>query len=102
MAPEAPVILGGGAHGARDEGGPAPCHDATVRLPSRTSSARGGNMRSLLVGLALLVAAPALAQQSVPTIPFESVPDPLKLPRDLYFGEVSGVAVNSMGSVFTL
>jgi streptogramin lyase len=59
-------------------------------------------MRSLLVGLALLVAAPALAQQSVPTIPFESVPDPLKLPRDLYFGEVSGVAVNSMGSVFTL
>ena len=37
---------------------------------------------------------------SVPEIPFRSVPDFLKLPADLYFGEVSGVAVNSKGHVF--
>ena len=59
-------------------------------------------MRGLLVGLALLVAGPALAQEKVPVIPFDSVPGPLKLPRDVYFGEVSGVAVNSMGHVFAL
>jgi hypothetical protein len=41
-----------------------------------------------------------LAQQSVPEIKFDSVPNPLKLPADLHFGEVSGVAVNSKGHVF--
>ena len=57
-------------------------------------------MRGLLVGLALLIAGPALAQEKVPVIPFDSVPNPLKLPPDLYFGEVAGVAVNSKGHVF--
>ena len=42
------------------------------------------------------------AQQSVPVIPFDSVPDPLKLPKDTYFGEMAGVAVNSRGHVFVL
>jgi sugar lactone lactonase YvrE len=41
-----------------------------------------------------------MAQQSVPEIPFESIPDPLRLPPDLYFGEATGVAVNSKGHVF--
>ena len=50
--------------------------------------------------LLLLSAAPVMAQQAAPEIPFESVPDPLKLPDDLYFGEVAGVAVNSKGHVF--
>jgi NHL repeat len=42
------------------------------------------------------------AQQSaqVPEIPYRSVPDFLKLPGDLYLGEVAGVAVNSKGHVF--
>jgi DNA-binding beta-propeller fold protein YncE len=44
--------------------------------------------------------APSQAQAVVPQIAFESVPDALKLPKDLYFGEVSGVAVNSKGHVF--
>jgi DNA-binding beta-propeller fold protein YncE len=35
-------------------------------------------------------------------IRFDSVPDPLKLPKDLYLGEVTGVAVNSKGNVFVL
>src|SRR5690242_18365300 len=58
-------------------------------------------MKQLLVGL-LLFASPALAQQTVPTIAFESVPNPLRLPRNVYFGEVSGVALNSKGHVFVL
>jgi DNA-binding beta-propeller fold protein YncE len=41
-----------------------------------------------------------MAQESVPEIPFESIPEPLKLPSDLYFGEATGVAVNSKGHVF--
>ena len=42
----------------------------------------------------------AAAQQSVPEIPFDSTPDLLKLPNDLYLGEASGVAVNSKGHIF--
>jgi DNA-binding beta-propeller fold protein YncE len=42
-----------------------------------------------------------LAQgQDVPEIPFDSVPDFLKLPPDMYLGETAGVAVNSKGHVF--
>jgi hypothetical protein len=56
--------------------------------------------------IALLFAAlvlPVLAAADpvdVPEIRFRSVPDFLKLPNDLYLGEVSGVAVNSHGHVF--
>lgn len=47
-----------------------------------------------------LVAASLFGQQSpVPEIRYRSVPDFLKLPPDLYFGEVAGVAVNSKGHV---
>lgn len=57
-------------------------------------------MRAVLTLLVVLAAAPGFAQQSVPDIPFESVPDFLKLPDGVNFGEVSGVAVNSRGHVF--
>ena len=46
-----------------------------------------------------LHAPPALAQQ-VKEIPFESVPNALKLPPNLYLGEVSGVTLDSMGHIF--
>src|ERR1700689_4485633 len=59
-------------------------------------------MKHWLVGLLLLAASPALAQQTVPVIPFDSVPNPLKLPPNMYFGEASGVSVNSKGHVFVL
>jgi DNA-binding beta-propeller fold protein YncE len=36
----------------------------------------------------------------VPEIPYRSIPGFLKLPPDLYLGEVAGVAVNSKGRVF--
>jgi streptogramin lyase len=48
----------------------------------------------------LLSGAPLAAQQTVPTIPFDSVPNLLKLPTGMYLGEASGVAVNSKGHVF--
>jgi len=69
--------------------------------------------------LALLFAAPLLAQtparsdgltqaqinarakaRDVPEIPFESVPNFLKFPANLYMGEGIGVATNSKGHVF--
>ena len=53
-----------------------------------------------LVASSLLFAAFAYAQQSVPVIRFDSVPDPIKLPKDMYLGEATGVAVNSKGHVF--
>jgi sugar lactone lactonase YvrE len=48
----------------------------------------------------LLIAAPALAQQPVPLIPYDSVPNFIKLPADMYLGEAAGVAVNSKRHVF--
>jgi DNA-binding beta-propeller fold protein YncE len=54
--------------------------------PAQVAQAAGGD-----------AAAPTL---TVPTIPFESVPNLLKLPADLYLGEASGVALNSRGHIF--
>jgi len=54
----------------------------------------------LSIGLLVLLSSGLLAQQGVPEIKFDSVPNPLKLPADIHFGEVSGVAVNSKGHVF--
>src|ERR1700680_5043328 len=42
-----------------------------------------------------------LAQEArVPEIPYRSVPGFLKLPADLYLGEVAGVSLNSHGHIF--
>jgi hypothetical protein len=67
----------------------------------------GGSMKSLIAVSALflamvlsLVGSSGAQNSAVPEIPFRSVPDFLKLPPDLYLGEVSGVAVNSKGHVF--
>src|SRR5260221_13650445 len=57
-------------------------------------------MKTCLVALFALLAAPSFAQQSFPEIPFDSVPDFLKLPAGMNFGEVPGVAVNSKGHIF--
>ena len=57
-------------------------------------------MRRLwIVALALLSSA-AVAQRTPPEIPFESVPNALRLPPDMNLGEATGVAVNSEGHVF--
>jgi hypothetical protein len=59
-------------------------------------------MLKCIVAALVLISPMAMAQQpaQVPEIPFDSVPNPLKLPQNLYLGEVSGVAVNSKGHIF--
>src|SRR6266705_2917206 len=58
-----------------------------------------------LLCLAILLATPLCAQikakaQNVPEIPYESVPNFLKFPPNLYLGEAMGVATNSKGHIF--
>src|SRR6202047_1369811 len=57
-------------------------------------------MKKLWLAFLVLLAGPALAQQSAPEIAFDSVPDFPKLPQGMNFGEVPGVAVNSKGHMF--
>src|ERR1700722_7829823 len=59
-------------------------------------------MKRFALALAFCMTAPLalFAQQAAPQIPFDSVPNLLKLPKDLYLGEASGVAVNSKGHIF--
>ena len=57
-------------------------------------------MKTWLLALCVVLVAPVSAQQSVPDLAFDSVPDFLALPPGMNFGEVAGVAVNSRGHVF--
>jgi DNA-binding beta-propeller fold protein YncE len=51
--------------------------------------------------LCLVISSLCSAQEkTVPEISYESVPNLLKLPNDLYLGEAAGVAVNSKGHIF--
>src|ERR1700722_2976656 len=60
-------------------------------------------MRRIRLLLFLFLSSFVYAQQSqVPEIRFQSVPDALKLPADLYLGETAGVAVNSKEHIFVL
>jgi len=57
-------------------------------------------LSTLFALLAVAAFTPATAaQQQVPSIPFDAT-EPLKLPIDVYFGEVAGVALNSKRHVF--
>jgi DNA-binding beta-propeller fold protein YncE len=58
-------------------------------------------MKRFMFVLFFFLTGSLFAQQThVPEIRFQSAPDFLKLPDNLYLGEVSGVAVNSKGHVF--
>ena len=57
-------------------------------------------MRARVLVSYVLMGATAFGQDAVPNLPFESVPDFLKLPAGMNFGEVPGVAVDSRGHVF--
>src|SRR5947209_2016776 len=59
-------------------------------------------LKGCLIIAIVLARAAAFGQQQPPEIPYDSVPDFLKLPPDLYLGEAAGVAVNSEGHVFVL
>ena len=58
-------------------------------------------MRTFLLAVLVMMTAPLTSgQEGVPVLEFESVRDFFKLPDDLHFGEVSGVAVDSRGNVY--
>ena len=60
-------------------------------------------MKSALRFLAVLLlcmGATRMFGQTIPEIPYDSVPNLLKLPPDLYLGEVLGVSTNSKGRIF--
>ena len=57
-------------------------------------------MRRVVLALLLVVSSLHAQQSAVPEIRYRSVPDFLKLPPNLYLGEVPGVAVNSQGHIF--
>lgn len=57
--------------------------------------------RSLfLICMLSVLAARPLAAQSIPEIAYDSAPNFLKMPDDIYLGEVLGVATNSKGHIF--
>src|ERR1700704_1719199 len=49
---------------------------------------------------ATVMAAIPLSAQNAPVMNFDSAPNPLTLPDDIYLGEVGGVATNSRGDIF--
>src|SRR5438034_8347704 len=57
-------------------------------------------MKFCVFALIVLAALPLFAQQNVPEIPFDSVPDFFKLPSGMNFGEVPGVAVDSKRNIY--
>ena len=56
-------------------------------------------MKRIVIALVALLGAMPTAQAPVPEIPFDSVPNFLKVPPDMNLGEASGVAVNSKGEI---
>ncbi|MGH9692473.1 MAG: peptidyl-alpha-hydroxyglycine alpha-amidating lyase family protein [Candidatus Acidiferrales bacterium] len=58
------------------------------------------SLELFLAVLALVFCSPLLAQIAVPEIPFDSVPNFLKMPDNIVMGEAVGVATNSKGDVF--
>src|SRR4029077_7312599 len=56
-------------------------------------------MKRWLIGLLVLLSPSAMAQQSPPEIPYDSVANLLKLPPDMHLGEAGGVAGDSRGHI---
>jgi hypothetical protein len=57
-------------------------------------------MSAVLIAGALTYESAALAQNEAPEIRFDSVPNALQLPANIYLGEVGGVATNSRGDLY--
>jgi DNA-binding beta-propeller fold protein YncE len=54
----------------------------------------------LLAAAGMFFAAPLFAQLTVPEITYDSAPNLLKLPDNIYMGEAVGVATNSKGHIY--
>src|SRR5260221_14351590 len=80
------------------------CNRAFPTVPGscapRPYPASEAAMKRWLAALLVLAAPAVFPQQPVPVIAFESVPNLLKLPKDMHLGEVTGVAVNSKGNIY--
>jgi DNA-binding beta-propeller fold protein YncE len=59
-------------------------------------------MKRFALALVFFMAAPLalFAQMAAPEIPFDADVNPVHLPKDMYLGEVAGVAVNAAGHIF--
>jgi 6-bladed beta-propeller protein len=53
-----------------------------------------------LLAATVVAAIPVSAQNAAPALNFDSAPNALTLPADIYLGEVGGVATNSRGDIF--
>ena len=58
------------------------------------------SLRVLLTATLFAATSPSFAQLNVPEIPFDSAPDLLKMPDDIYLGEAVGVATSSKGQIY--
>jgi DNA-binding beta-propeller fold protein YncE len=56
--------------------------------------------RIFSIAAALAISGGLLSGQTVPTIPFDSNPNPLTMPDNIHLGEVAGVATNSRGDIY--
>ncbi|WP_345814517.1 peptidyl-alpha-hydroxyglycine alpha-amidating lyase family protein [Paraburkholderia sp. PREW-6R] len=74
------------------------CGTAEHRAMSRRT------FMSLIAGAAAGVAMPSAFADELPapSIAYDSVANPVRLPKDMYLGECSGVALNSHGHIFVL
>src|SRR5262245_30206789 len=54
----------------------------------------------LLLAASCLAGFPATAQNTAPEIAFDSAPNALTTPDDVYLGEIGGVATNSKGEIY--
>jgi DNA-binding beta-propeller fold protein YncE len=53
-----------------------------------------------LIAAAVAASVPLAAQNAAPVLNFDSAPNALTLPEDVYLGEIGGVATNSRGDIF--
>jgi DNA-binding beta-propeller fold protein YncE len=63
----------------------------------------GGHMKKTLIfsiAAAFAIGGGFLSGQTVPTIQFDSNPNPLTMPDNIHLGEVAGVATNSRGDIY--
>jgi len=58
------------------------------------------SLRVLLTATLVAATSPSFAQLNIPEIPFDSAPDLLKMPDDIYLGEAVGVASSSKGHIY--
>src|SRR5580698_10898684 len=67
-------------------------------------STRSANMKKawLVAGCGAWLVTGASAQTSAPEIAFDSVPNFIRLPPDIYLGEVASIAVDSTRHIYVL